>query len=492
MKESDLLEEDFPLPQKEEKTEELQDDIENLNLNEYLKAKDIDVSEGAGIQNKVSLKEREQKKDPEKKPGLRMIARNKVDEMKPEDFLLHKDAFSLSDKRVRKEKIKRFLLDRALIRYNYCPDNEYGKDREVYYQDYLEKNEIAQQLIDDLAHLPKGSLVLGNLKDDRAMKICFDILEKDIEAPSDEKRAQIAEEFYNDPETKLDYFKKKRFFGEVHNPSCTVGQLQDVCKNKLKEAKENPFPIDIKHATQAADLIFAQMLSQSRANVARGFFGKGRDEKICPPQKWLKDGEFFQPVPTVRNRNDHTLKYYNDKIADMREKMEYDVIFQRLIKEGGSSKDFVERYRREMKARVTRSAGDTIAAAGDPAVEKEPFKLSDKERQFFKDMYENMDAYNNHEVRKGVNETMMKALKNVNDKADAGTLTVGDMRKLNYASAHYYMTRKGTFMEPVTQTGKDRLYASGEIHQKAKSILEAFNARLERENPAKNQHVRKP
>jgi hypothetical protein len=106
-------------------------------------------------------------------------------------------------------------------------------------------------------------------------------------------------------------------------------------------------------------------------------------------------------------------------------------------------------------------------------------------------MYENMDAYNNHEVRKGVNETMMKALKNVNDKADAGTLTVGDMRKLNFASANYYMTRKGTFMEPITQAGKDRLYASGKIHQKAKSILEAFNARFERENPVKNQHVRK-
>ena len=84
---------------------------------------------------------------------------------------------------------------------------------------------------------------------------------------------------------------------------------------------------------------------------------------------------------------------------------------------------------------------------------------------------------------------MMRALKNVNDKAAAGTLTFDDMSDLRYYSAKYFKKREGIFFSPRTDNGKDRLMASGDIYNLSSAVIDNHvrNAGLEIQEAPVNQ-----
>ena len=134
-------------------------------------------------------------------------------------------------------------------------------------------------------------------------------------------------------------------------------------------------------------------------------------------------------------------------------------------------KKFAEDYNKAMKRDFSREAEYNITL--NPANENRPenkkygndsrLELSWKEQDMYRSLYQDMERYNHGQVRKGLNEKMMTALKNVIDKSDSGQLTLNDVKQLRYRAARYYDERKGTIFGPQTGEGKNRLNAAGKI-----------------------------
>ncbi|MCR5417368.1 MAG: hypothetical protein K6E84_00450 [Lachnospiraceae bacterium] len=407
----------------------------------------------------------------------------------PEEFIMNGNKFLYCGKSRRVAALKEYLVQRAMDRYTDFYGTGY-ENREESFMKYLSTNEVAMQLIDDMARSLNGPQCMQILKSDKIMKVGFDAFEKNLEV-SDRKRAKNVSKFYTGPDEISNNLRdkaKSRFFGSILNPSPTVERMQEECYRKLDEAKERPFKINHDNMTKAADLIFAEMLTRNQATMAGGYFGKGKDELIRPEHNWdLSSGE-FKLIGSKMGKNDHTLKQHNEKMQSMRDRMLKDKIFKKVFEEerkrGGTSADFVKRYKAEWKREMEFSAGKEQVWVKNRALDSKKISLSQDEKEFFRNMYNDMWNFNNKEVRKGVNEDMMKALKNVNEKAAGDALTVEDMKLLNYTSAKYYMARKGTFMEPVTQAGKDRLQASADIHKKANGIIDGIEAKLANDKSA--------
>ncbi|MCR5283853.1 MAG: hypothetical protein K6E18_10810 [Lachnospiraceae bacterium] len=424
-------------------------------------------------------------KEPKAKP-------RRISDLTPEEFFSNQNAYISCSKSTRVNMMKKYLIDRAMKVYDYKAP--IGYDTADCYDKYLSNNEVGMQIIEDMAGKisAKEALRIMNGKD--IMKVCFDRFDPNVKEHTDEARVENAEPIYygRNPENKSMLSKsKERFFSGLLNPSITVGQMQQICKDKLTDAKERPFNINYDNASKAADLVFADLMTRNRATMDGGYFGKTADQLIRPRQSWTIDNHEFTLNEQPKGKNDLTLKEHNAKMQKMRERMMNDEVFKKVLKQGGTSEDFLARYKKEWNRKMEFSAGKENVLVRNRAIDDKALTITDEEKQFFKDLYKNMQTYNNNKVRKGVNEDMMNALKNVNDKAAAGDLKVWDMKVLNYASAHYYMSRKGTFMEPVTQAGKDRLSASAAIQKMANSVLDDFDKKLQTEGIKKDEQIYK-
>ena len=182
----------------------------------------------------------------------------------------------------------------------------------------------------------------------------------------------------------------------------------------------------------------------------------------------VREGGFFGPDEFA------DIDAVNQKIDRMRDKIMADPVFKSVIAQGGSSIDFSERYleakRRDIsfKAGINKSAPDSNSALNDL-----PVTLTDEQKKAFNDLYTQMELFNHGVERKGYNADMMRQLKNVNDKADSGTLKYSDIAALRYMSAKYYYKREGIFFSPRTDDGKDRLQAAADIFELSSEIADA-------------------
>ena len=189
----------------------------------------------------------------------------------------------------------------------------------------------------------------------------------------------------------------------------------------------------------------------------------------------VKEGGIFG---TAENVN---IDEVNNKIDRMRKKIMADPVFKKLIDEGGTSRDFSERYLEARKKDISRRAvqhkdvNSTIYLDND-----ERISLTAEEKKELADLHKQMKAFNEGVVREGYNADMMNSLKNVNDKAEAGMLTKGDMADLRYYSAKYFKKREGIFFSPRTDKGKDRLEASGKIYDLSSKVMDNVYDRIVR------------
>ena len=472
---------EFKVEDKEEIKEEKEEIKEEVK--EEVKEENNEEIDQLNIEGVIKKKNQESEKE---------IKTEEKEEMTPEKFFNDEEAYQKASKEERAEWIAKYLVRRAVDEYNHeFPE---GMDKEDCYNSFLTTNEVGMQLIEDMAASLNGEEALKIMNQQQIMKVCFDRFDPYVGMSIDETRAQNADSIYSGQSAesrKLQAVREKRFFGVISNPSATVEDLQKACEQKLYNAQNQPFAINKQNMEKAADLIFAEMLTQKRATLKGGYFGKTKEQKIRQGGSWGIGENTFEYKEPKKESNDKTLKEHNAKLDSMRKRMMKDEAFLKVMEEGGTSKDFVERYRREWKKKMEFTAGMENVWVQNRAIDNKPVTLTDEEKSFYEGIYQDMRKFNEYKTRKGVNEEMMQALKNVNDKAATGELTVVDIKLLNYTSAHYYMTRKGTFMEPVTQAGKDRLQASADISEKTREVMDKINQKIAKEKEEANNRMQK-
>ena len=465
---------------KEEKPEEKQEEILEVQREEIRVEKQEEIKQEIKEEIKEEKQEevKEEKEEEDEFDNINIEnekAQNDVArKIELENFFSKYGGYKTTPRDERVKVIKDYLAERAVQKYNHqFPEDQNQKDC---YKKFLSTNAVAVQLIEDIVDGLDKYETFKIIRDNHLfMRLAFDGFDEDKAVQSSQTRAQRANDWFYSKNAKLRNVKNKRFFGDVLNPAATVGELQQVCEKKLAEAKENPFEINNQNKVKAADLIFAEMLTHNRSIGANGYFGKAANEKICQEGSWNitdKDFEYTEPKKSDKNMD---LKAYNARMDSMRRRMlQKDESFREILKKGGTSQDFVKRYRAEWKRKTERLANMENELKQEAPEDKERFTLSGEDRKFFEEIHHDMLEFNEKKVRKGVNEAMMKELKNVLDKDTEKQLTLGDMKKLRYASAHYYQTRKGTFMEPVTQAGKDRLRCSAYLVEKTSEMIRDF------------------